>query len=318
MYIFLKRLSFLFVVICCMSCCASVKEQKHATIDTVQAQILQDVQILSSDAFEGRGTGTSGAEKARSFIVERFKYLTITPYPDYPEYIQSFTFDTKKGSQVGKNVVGYIPGKLRETIVISAHYDHLGIKNGHIYPGADDNASGVAALMHIADYFSKNKPNFTLIFAAFDAEEVGLKGAEAFVAHSPVPLNQIKLNINMDMLAHNDQCELYACGTSYYPQFKKYIQSGNPDLTIKLGHDNPNSKRDDWTDQSDQAAFHVKGIPFIYFGVEDHKDYHKPSDTFENINAKFYVDAANEILAIVTRIDNQFSSQIQMNKNKVM
>jgi len=302
-----------------MSCCASVKHQAQTTTDTIQAQILKDVQTLSSTTFEGRKTGTAGAEKTRTFITNRFKDLGIVSYSEYPSYIQSFTFKNEhEASRVGKNVVGYIPGKLREAIVISAHYDHLGMKNGNMYPGADDNASGVAALMHIADYFSKNKPNFTLIFVAFDAEEMGLKGAEAFVADPPLLLDQMKLNINMDMLAHNDQGELYACGTYYYPQFKKYIQSDNPDLIIKLGHDNPNLKRDDWTNQSDQAAFHAKGIPFIYFGVEDHKDYHKPSDTFENINAKFYVDAVGEILNIIKRIDNQFSSQIQMNKNKVM
>ncbi|WP_134088128.1 M28 family peptidase [Olivibacter sp. XZL3] len=301
----------------CFSCCASVKERAEQE----DATILKDLQTLSSDDFEGRKTGTTGAERARAFITERFKSLGIQTLPDQSGYLQSFQFNDKKEAvREGINVLGYIPGKLKETLVISAHYDHLGRIKDSIYNGADDNASGVAALLHFAAYFSKNKPNFTLIFAAFDAEEMGLQGAKAFVANPPVPLERIKLNINMDMIAHNDKNELYVCGANLYPQMKNYIEQKADSTKIKLllGHDDPKAGHDDWTNQSDQGAFHAKGIPFLYFGVEDHRDYHQPSDTYENTNPTFYVGAVDAILNVLLNIDNKLSSHIQIDKNKIM
>jgi len=297
-----------------MSCCASIKE--HNTQD---APLLQDLKTLSSDEYQGRKTGTPGAEKAKDYIVERFKDLGILAFPSYADYLQSFRFSTKNGEEMnGKNVIGYIPGKLKEALVISAHYDHLGVIDGEIFNGADDNASGVAGLLHIAAYFSKNKPNFTLIFAAFDAEEQGLKGAKYFVDNAPLDLSSIKLNVNMDMIAHNDKDELYVCGTYHYPQLKQYILHDQPKLKIIPGHDDPKDEHNDWTDQSDQGAFHAKGIPFLYFGVEDHKDYHKATDSYENINNDFYVNAVDGILGIIKNVDDKLSSQIQLDKNKVM
>lgn len=308
------RSSFILVLFSLISC-AIVKKHDGQN----EPRLLKDVQILSSAEFEGRQTGTAGADKAKNFILNRFKTMGLQSFPADTDYIQSFPVNEKDGSmRIGKNVIAYIPGKIKEAIVISAHYDHLGIKDGHSYPGADDNASGIAALLYFAEYFSKIKPNFTLIFAAFDAEELGLKGAKAFVENPPLALERIKLNINMDMIAHNDKGELYVCGTHHYPQLKKYISSTQSKLNILAGHDNPNSGHDDWTNQSDQGAFHKKQIPFLYFGVEDHKDYHQPTDTYENINPTFYVQAVDGILEIIKTIDNKFSSQIQINKNKVM
>lgn len=310
------RFSFL-VLFFCLSCCASVKENAEQQ-DT---QVLKDLKMLSSDGFEGRKTGTAGAEKAAMFIVDRFKSLGLQSFNEQSTYVQYFKFaDKEETAHTGKNIIGYIPGKLKETLVISAHYDHLGEKGDSIYNGADDNASGVAALLQFAAYFSKNKPNFTLIFAAFDAEEMGLRGAKAFVENPPVQLNRIQLNINMDMIAHNEKNELYVCGTYKYPQWKDYIEGTKDEAKVKLllGHDNPDTGHDDWTNQSDQGPFHDKGIPFLYFGVEDHKDYHQPSDTYENINPTFYVNAVQAILGVIQNIDNKLSSQIQLNKNKVM
>ncbi|RZK68728.1 MAG: M28 family peptidase, partial [Pedobacter sp.] len=160
-----------------------------------------------------------------------------------------------------------------------------------------------------------------IIFAAFDAEEMGLQGAKAFVAKPPVALAAIKLNINMDMIAHNDKGELYACGTFKYPELKKYFVFNNPDIKVLFGHDDPKLGRsEDWTNQSDQGAFNAKNIPFLYFGVEDHKDYHKASDEYANINKTFYVNAVNAILDITNNIDKErdiqqiFKEKLQMKK----
>lgn len=311
----LKTIPFAFLFFI-MSCCASVKQQDDRQL---HATLLNDLKTLSSDSYEGRKTGTMGAQKARTFIVERFKKLGIQSFSDHPDYLQAFTFQTKDSKQLkGQNVLGYIPGKLKECVVISAHYDHLGTEGNKIFNGADDNASGVAALLYFAEYFSKNQPNFTLIFAAFDAEEMGLRGAKAFVDAPPLALHQLKLNINMDMIAHNDKNELYASGTFAYPELKKYIITDHPPIKIILGHDDPKTGQEDWTNQSDQGAFNAKNIPFLYFGVEDHKDYHQATDDYENINQKFFVNATKAILEVIKNIDGKFSSKLQIDKNKIM
>jgi Zn-dependent M28 family amino/carboxypeptidase len=296
--------------------CSSVKKTDaqataSAAVNTpADSLLLKDLQILSSNTYEGRKTGTKGAALARNYIAGRFKEIGIKSYNELPNYEQAFSFETGNGKTVdAKNIIGYILGKSDTTIVISAHYDHLGIIKNEVYNGADDNASGVAGLLKIATYFAKHKPNNTLIFAAFDAEEMGLQGAKAFVADPPIALSKIKLNINMDMIGHNDKGELYACGTYKYPGLKKYFITSNPNVKVLFGHDDPAQGHDNWTNQSDQGAFNQKNIPFIYFGVEDHKDYHKASDEYDNINKAFFIGAADSILEIVINIDKERDSQ---------
>jgi len=286
-----------------------------------RAQLLSDVKELSSDTYQGRKTGTAGAELTRKYINKRFNALNLQAFPSLPGYEQSFDFKDSQGKTLqGKNMVAYIPGKSDKAIVISAHYDHLGVINGEIYNGADDNASGVAALFKIAAHYSEAKPNHTLIFVAFDAGEQDWKGSAAFVAQPPVALDKIRLNINLDMISHSDRGEIYASGTYKHPELKDYLVQSNPALRILFGHDNPKQKVDDWTYQSDQGAFNAVNIPWIYFGVEDHKDYHKASDKYENINPDFFISTANAILEIVDNIDRQkdiqsiFREKLQMKK----
>ena len=286
-----------------------------------EKQLLKDTEVLSSDAFEGRKTGTKGAEMAKNYIQKRFKALHLLQFSSLPKYEQSFTFTDNNGKTLtGKNVIGYIQGKTDEVIVISGHYDHLGVIDNEIYNGADDNASGIAGLLKIAAYYAKAKPNKTMIFAAFDAGEQEWKGSKAFVAKPPVDLSKIMLNINLDMISHNDQNTLYVAGTYTHPELKGYITYTNPALKILFGHDNPKQRVDDWTNQSDQGAFAAVNIPFLYFGVEDHKDYHKASDKMQNINVPFFKMAANAILEIVDHIDQQrdvnaiFREKLQMMK----
>lgn len=302
--------------------CSSVKTSSEAQKTAVSQQLLKDVETLSSDAYEGRKTGTKGAEMTRTYLTARLKKIGLKPYPGYNSYEHKFEFKGRNDAAAieGKNLIAYIPGKTNNVIVISAHYDHVGVKNNEVFNGADDNASGVAGLLQFAKYFSKNKPNNTLIFAIFDAEEMGLQGAKAFVANPPVSLSQIKLNINMDMISHNDKGELYAVGTFKYPELKPFLITTNPNLKLLLGHDDPKLGHDDWTNQSDQGAFNAKNIPFIYFGVEDHKDYHKATDEFKNINKTFFIDAANAIQEVIINIDQQkdlqaiFRESLQMKK----
>lgn len=300
------KLHLLLPLVLTLGCNAVKSSNEPAQAD----QLVKDTKMLSSDAFEGRKTGTKGAELAGNYIAKRFKEVRLKSFPLLNSYQQPFTFQGIDDPKIsGKNVVGYIPGYSDKIIVISAHYDHLGIINGKIFNGADDNASGVAALLKIAAHYAKNKPNYTMIFAAFDAEEFGRKGSEYFVNHLPVDIKRIKLNLNLDMVSHNDKGELYASGTYRNPQLKNYIVSTNPEVKILFGHDNPKLGIDDWTNQSDQSAFNGKNIPFIYFGVEDHKDYHKATDTFDNINLPFFINATNCILEITDNFDKDRTVQ---------
>ena len=277
------------------------------TSKTIDAKsLIKDIKYLSSDELKGRETGTNENVRAKMYVATRFNQSGVKAFGQ--NYFQKFSFaDRKENKFDGVNVFGFIKGRKTPSkyIVITAHYDHVGVNNGEIYNGADDNASGTAALFAIAKYFKKHKPNHSIIFAAFDAEEKGLQGARYFVDNLPVSQSDILLNINMDMVSRSDKNELYAAGTFHYPNLKPYIEAiqNQAPVKLKIGHDSPDLGRDDWTFQSDHGAFHRKKIPFIYFGVEDHKDYHKPTDDFENIQPKFYVNAVETVLMAIKSID---------------
>ncbi|RXJ52504.1 M28 family peptidase [Gelidibacter gilvus] len=262
------------------------------------------IKTLSSDAFQGRRTGTAGAEKAKNHIIRKYKSLNVLPFTE--DFQQSFSFVSRGKSYSGMNILGYVKGSKhpKDYIVISAHYDHEGIKNNQIYNGADDNASGVAALFAFAEYFETHPPEHSVILAAFDAEELGLSGSRYFVTNSIVPLEHIKLNMNMDMISRNDNNELYAVGTAFNSTLKNVISNyeNSEKLTLLMGHDGKDGI-ENWTMSSDHAPFHQKNIPFLYFGVEDHKDYHKPTDRFENIHPEFYKNAVKTIISIFSTLD---------------
>ena len=265
----------------------------------------------ASDEFEGRNTGEPGQKKAVEYLKNFYVSEGIVSPLGGDDYFQEVPAEwINKNTRRGKfkdseNVVAFIKGteKPEEIVVISAHLDHEGIKNGEIYNGADDDASGTAALFAIAAYFKKHKPKHTLVFAAVDAEEIGSLGADYWLKNYPNK-KDIVLNVNMDMIAHNDSNELYACGTYHYPQLKAPLQNLASPINLLFGHDNPEDKtKDDWTLSSDHRIFHKEKIPFIYFGVEDHKDYHKPTDTFKNINQQFYIEAVKLIIEAIEKYD---------------
>lgn len=285
-----------FIII--ISCLLAVLNGSAQKVD--RDRLLNDIKTLSSRDFSGRKPGTMGHQKARTYLAGRFQALALKPFQE--GYLDTFAMTN---GLTGYNIIGYIPGKREDAIVISGHYDHLGERNGAIYYGADDNASGASALLALAAYFSGHRPNHTLIFAAFDAEEMGLQGARAFVRAPPIPLDRIVLNVNMDMVSRNDNNELYASGTYHYPFLSPFIKSDSRFITLKTGHDQPGSGHDDWTKQSDHAAFHEAGIPFIYFGVEDHPDYHTPRDTYERIQPDFFHHAVLAILDVLENIDKE-------------
>jgi Zn-dependent M28 family amino/carboxypeptidase len=274
------------------------------------ARLLRDIGILAHDSMEGRLVGTPGSARARAFIDRSFRERGLLAVGQAQTYQQPFTFTRRDSTVTGVNVVGMVRGSTRpgRYIVVTAHYDHLGVRDGEIFNGADDNASGTAALLAIADYFGRSTPHHSIIFAAFDAEEGGLRGARAFVETPPVPRDSMIININMDMVGRNDAGELYVAGTAHYPQLLPYVQriAASAEVTLIPGHDRPGARpTDDWTNASDHAAFHQAGIPFLYFGVEDHEDYHRATDEVERIQPGFYARAVRTVLAAVRLLDRE-------------
>jgi len=249
---------------------------------------------------QGRLTGSAGAEKARALIARRFRQSGALPFG--ASYEQNF--------QTGVNVVARIDGKLqpRRYIVISAHYDHLGVRNGRVFNGADDNASGTAALFAIAEYFSKRQPDNSLIFAAFDAEEGGLFGSRAFVQRPPVAANQLALNLNADMIGREPSDRLFVVGAALQPFLKPSIVAIAAKAPVKLlmGHEDPRQP-EDWTRDSDHYSFMLAGIPALYFGVEDFAHHHEASDDFETITYGFYVRAVETLIQAVEVFDKNLA-----------
>lgn len=291
------------LILVCLLVCTKILLQGQALFN--EKELITNLKFLSSDSLKGRQTGTPENAIARNFVIEKFKQLKLTPFGS--GYELPFEFENRGGTKVkGVNVAGWIKGKNDSYIVISAHYDHVGVRNEKVYNGADDNASGTSALFAIAEYFGKHQPENNILIIAFDAEEMGLRGASAFVAAPPVPLEKIKVNLNMDMVARADKRELVACGTFFYPQLKPHLEGLTSEkLKLVLGHDDPEKYKgqDNWTYSSDHGPFHRAKVPFIYFGVEDHKDYHQPTDDFELVNPEIYQACVKLIILATEKID---------------
>jgi Zn-dependent M28 family amino/carboxypeptidase len=269
------------------------------------AQLVRDLFALAADSMEGRRIGTPGGTKARTYLEARLKSIGVAPLG--AQLATPFAFagrgnDTTRGA----NLVGVVRGsKSPESyIVLGAHYDHLGVRGDQIYHGADDNASGTAAVLAIAAWLKRNPPANSVIIALWDGEEGGLRGARAFVANPPVPLEKIVANVNLDMVSRNDKNEFYAAGASPNPQFKPLLDElvKVAPVTLKLGHDS-GTGQDNWTGQSDHGAFHSRGVPWVYFGVEDHPDYHRPSDTADRVPQGFYYRVVQTVAEFMKRLD---------------
>ncbi len=229
----------------------------------------------------------------RAILADTFQRLRLKPafgdsyYQPIPDLL---TEGTNKASIIGRNVGALLPGsdpQLKdEWIVLSAHYDHLGKQSGVLYPGADDNASGVAMLLEVAEYFAlrKDKPRRTLAFISFDQEETGLRGSTYFAAHPPLPFRQLKAFLTADMLGRSmanvmDEY-LFVLGSERSTRLRQLVEKTPPPkgLTIgRLGADLIGTR-------SDYGPFRDRSVPFLFFSTGQHPDYHAPSDLPERID----------------------------------
>jgi hypothetical protein len=276
-------------------------------------QLMPRLHALAHDSMEGRGAGTPGGARGRAYLEAQARLIGLEPVGT--SYQVPVRVRARPGADsLGANVVARIPGK-REggpVLVLSAHHDHLGIRGDSIYNGADDDASGSVALLALAERFIAEPLEHEVIFAWFEAEESGMLGSRAFVAEPPVSLERIAMNVNLDMVSrHEGGGTLWVAGTAHYPFLRPYAEAAVPRsaVPIRFGHDTAGGRpSDNWTGASDHASFHRVQIPFLYLGVEDHPDYHKPGDDANKVDPAFYSATVSYAEALVRELDKRLAA----------
>ncbi len=261
-------------------------------------RLLADVRYLADDRLEGRLTGTPGADSAAAYVQRRFREVGLRPPPG--GWLQEFT--VPPGAPLaahlpknlrGRNVIGVLDGRdpalRREAVVVGAHYDHLGLggpfaldpdSTGAVHNGADDNASGTAALIEIARRLRDRPPARTVVFVAFGGEELGLLGSTFYVRHPAVPLDRTVAMVNLDMVGRlrNDRLIVYGVATAR--EFPALLDSLNRDAGFDI------FRQEDGYGPSDQTAFYAARLPVLHLFTNLHEDYHRSTDDWPKINVE--------------------------------
>tara|TARA_R110000751_G_scaffold146601_2_gene250870 strand:+ start:118007 stop:119233 length:1227 start_codon:yes stop_codon:yes gene_type:complete len=302
---------------------------KHEILKEITIQ--EDVQFLADDALEGRQTGTNGEQKAAKYIAERFKNLGLTP-KGTDGYFQAFSFkpktdphqevkyNVKDGDSTitGTNVLGFIDNKADNTVIIGAHYDHLGYgaegslfrgEKKEIHNGADDNASGVAVLLNLAQKLKAKNTNNNYLFITFSGEEMGLLGSNYYTKNPTIDNKKANYMINMDMVGRlkaDSTLAVYGVGTS--PIFKQTLQAHNNRFKLV--------QKESGVGPSDHTSFYNSDIPVLHFFTGQHEDYHKPSDDTERLHFNGMQIISNYIFEIITDLDNNGKLPFRKTKNE--
>jgi Zn-dependent M28 family amino/carboxypeptidase len=238
-----------------------------------QADVSADIDFLAKPELDGRVAGSEGDKTARAYITKRMTDAGLTVSE------QAFTFDETTTA----NVIGIIKGESDDIIIVGAHYDHLG--DGHL--GANDNASGVAGMLAVADRFAGTKPKRTLAFIAFGGEEEGMMGSTFYVAHAPdaLPMANVVQYINLDMIgSYKSKGFVAAMGTFTKLPARKAMNKlvkKYPKTHVGLGGR---------AARSDHAPFCDAGIPYVFFWTPDTRCYHETCDKTDKIDAVHMAD----------------------------
>lgn len=291
-------------------------------------QMKKDMEYLASDKLEGREIGTAGELAASKYLVKRFKKLKLEP-KGTDGYLQEFSVkprynphakvpvDTSKAIE-GRNVVGYIDNGAATTVVIGAHYDHLGYgaegslyegSEPQIHNGADDNASGVTVLLQLVPSLKGKYTNNNYLFILFSGEEKGLWGSSWYTKHPTIDLSSVNYMINMDMvgrLGDDRELAIYGTGTSpvWMPILEKLSKEHNMDMKSKPSGVGP----------SDHTSFYLKDMPVLHFFTGQHEDYHKPSDDADKIDFSGEKDIHDYIMDLIAAVDSK--GKIEFTKTK--
>lgn len=295
---------------------------KYANTITTK-ELKQHLYAITSNDFKGRATGELGQKLAAKLIVDYYqKQHILSPFGG-KNYFQTIpkSFLPKEAKASSENILAYIKGteKPEEVLIISAHYDHLGItKDGQINNGADDNGSGTSALLEIAQAFKiaenkGHKPKRSILFLNLTAEEIGKQGSEYYTLHPVFPLENTIADLNIDMIGRvdeehiNNQDYLYLIGSDRLSNELHYLSEkvNNTFYNITLDY-RYNSENDSnrYYERSDHYNFAVHGIPVIFYFNGEHKDYHKPSDTPNKINFELLAKRAKLIFATAWQLAN--------------
>ncbi|MHC8948078.1 M20/M25/M40 family metallo-hydrolase [Sphingobacterium hungaricum] len=264
-----------------------------ATAQIVEKNLKKHISYLSSDKMKGRGTGSKEVSKAADYIEKHFKKYNLAPKGEQG-FRQTFTAKVRRvivqdSIRQADNVIGFLDNQAPYTIVIGAHYDHLGTGHqgsskdslgvGKIHNGADDNSSGVAGLLELARIYATNDvvEPFNFLFIGFGAEELGLVGSRYFTEHPTIPLESIQWMLNMDMIGrYNPDNGLAVIGYGTSSKFPAIFEGITSDIRFNLSKDGNGG--------SDQTSFYKKNIPVLFFHTGGHDDYHKPTDDEDKIN----------------------------------
>ena len=285
----MKRLGMIATALLATGC----RDTMPASVET-DSLAVEVMRMLSDDAMQGRGAGTEGARMAHDYLVETLEGLGCLDVQSQP-----FTFG--EDGETGRNIGAVLERSGDLGLVIMAHYDHLGVRDGVVFNGADDNASGVGAAVAIAESVCARAPEHTVVFLLTDAEERGLAGARALMENYS---GERLFVMNLDMVAQNADGVIYASGTRHHPEVRTLLESMTFEgVDLRFGHDDPTDPANDWTTMSDHAPFHARGLPYVYFGVEDHPHYHQPTDTFETVPVAQYLRFVDMLEEVARALD---------------
>lgn len=276
-----------------------------------------DIFFLADDALEGREIGTNGEIKASEYLAGRFKELGLEP-KGTDGYYQEFSFapmanphmapkEEDSSKVYGRNVVGYIDNQATNTVIIGAHFDHLGygedgsLHRGEkqIHNGADDNASGVAAMLLLAEKLKGRNTDNNYLFIAFSGEEKGLYGSNYFSKNPTIDLEKTNYMVNMDMVGRlDDENALAIYGTGTSPSWSSIIENIGID-SLKI------VTTESGVGPSDHTSFYLQDMPVLHFFTGQHEDYHKPSDDAELINFDGLYVVVAFIDSVISRVDGE-------------
>ena len=317
----MKRLSCLLFFTLIVSC---------NNFDATKSHIKDDVSFLAKDELNGRETGTEGEQKAAQFIAKRFKEIGLEPKGS-SGFFQDFTFKqssdlhqeakfavkNEDGTITGTNVIGFINNNAENTIVIGAHYDHLGyggegsLHRGEkaIHNGADDNASGVSVMLDLARKLKGNFTNNNYLFIAFSGEEKGLLGSNYFTKNATVDMGSVNYMINMDMVGRlKEDKSLAVHGVGSSPFFSQTLMSNNSYFNVL--------KKESGVGPSDHTSFYLNDVPVLHFFTGQHEDYHKPSDDANFLNYEGMEAISGYIYTIISDLDDNGRLPFRKTKNE--
>ena len=290
----------------------------------------QEVQILASDELKGRETGTEEELRAAAYIRELMLGIGLTPKGNAGTYYQTFTFKPKKDPHqlirfqeggdstiTGTNVIGFIDHGAANTVVIGAHYDHLGFGGeGSLYKGepavhngADDNASGVAVLLDLARKIKETELSKNYLFITFSGEEMGLLGSNFFAKNPTLDLDGVSYMLNLDMVGRlREDKTLSVSGTGTSPIWPQVLNTSNPGFKLVFNESG--------VGPSDHTSFYLQDIPVLHFFTGQHEDYHKPTDDAEKLNYEGMRLISSYLFNLVKELDDDQKLAFRKTKNE--